>query len=720
MVETNKGVLTSSEGNYSIHIPGKADFHLKISFMGYQSVVKEIRFQDIQSDNSLDFQLSYQPLDIDEVVVSTAYLAHQEKNTYPVEIINMEDLRRTGSLNVMQVIENVPGVDAVTTGPMVSRPVIRGLSGNRVLTVLNGARFETQQWDDEHGIGVNELGIDRIEIIKGPASLLYGPEAMGGVVNFVEEEPAEIGTTKGSAQAGLYSNNLGASAQANIKGAKEDFHWGFNALGKLFSDYFYDSYAFRVPNTRLLEYGAKANAGINKTWGSSSISYVFNNAYYGILDGKDIVKDEDGQIKNIDTLEKEKFPFEIEAPFHHVTDHRITSKTTLLFGSSKIEGVVSYQNNHRSENEELSGSKKGYTYLDMGLQSYTYDLKWYLPEWNNLKTIIGSQGMHQKNRNLAGAATQLIPDATINDLGFLAMTRYEVENLNLTAGARYDSRKLQSERWETGDIPATMRKFDNISWSVGANYDLLENLKIRASYASGYRAPNLNELFSKGVKLESQRYEIGDPDFEKEQNREFDLSLHFDSSDFSFDASGYINNIDNYIYLSPSGNSVAGDIDPETNYPEYVFKQADARITGGEAIIDIHPHSFSRAHFEVKASTLTGKRLNNDSYLPMMSPTRLNNTLYLDFHDFKSLHEIHLDLATETAFKQDEVAANELETPAYTLVNASLGVHINKVDWVLSAHNLLDKEYVDHMSRFRSYGIIEPGRNITLSAKIPF
>lgn len=721
-LESNKGVFTRDDGTFSITGFGKGTFHVKISYLGYQPEIREVIFSDTDDTIDLNITMTYQPQTIEEVVITNAYFKDQKNNTFPVEVIKSDDLRQNGAFTVMDEIEKVPGVDAVTTGPMVSRPVIRGLSGNRVLTLLNGARFETQQWDDEHGIGINELGVDQIEIIKGPSALLYGPEAIGGVINFIEEPPAAVGTKSGSALAALHSNNLGALAQAEFKAANENFNWGISALGKLFSDYFYNGYEFRVPNTRLLEYAAKAHAGVTKKWGSSKLSYTFNNAYYGILDGKDIVKDENGQIKNIDTLEKEKFPLEIEAPFHQVTDHRIASNTTILLGNSKLTGLFTYQNNHRSENEELSGSKKGYTYLDMVLQSYTYDLKWYLPEWNNFHTIIGFQGMHQNNRNIKGAATQLIPDAIINDLGFLVLSRYELDDLNITAGVRYDQRRLNSETFKTpsGTIPETGRNYQNISGSLGASYEVLHNLLIRASIASGYRSPNLNELFTNGVKLESQRFEIGDPDFKKEKNSEIDLSLHYDQSDFSIDLAAFRNDIQNYIYLNPTGEFVQGNADPEATYPEYEFRQKAALIVGGEASLDIHPANISWGHFEIKASTLTGKLKKSDSYLPMMSPTRLFNTLYLDLKDFKDLHDIHFDLGTETAFEQDEVAISEMPTPAYTIVDAALGAHIKNIDWKLSAHNLLDKEYLDHMSRFRSYEIIEPGLNISLSAKIPF
>ncbi|RTY86469.1 TonB-dependent siderophore receptor [Flavobacterium sp. GT3R68] len=457
--------------------------------------------------------------------------------------------------------------------------------------------------------------------------------------------------------------------------------------------------------------------GKNGKWGSTTLSYLFNKAYYGILDGKDIVKDENGQITNIDSLEAEKFPFEIEAPFHEVTDNRLNSMSTFLLGKSKIETTFGYQNNHRIENEELSGVKKGYRYLDMSLQSLTYDVKWHLPNWNKFSTIIGTQGMHQNNKNLKNAAAQIIPDATINDIGFLALTKLDLEKLSLSFGARYDSRILESKPMNEADNRT--KKYNNISYSVGTSYLLAKNLTARASFASGYRTPNLNELFSYGVKLENQRFEIGDENFRKETNNEIDLYLLFTSKNISIEGSVYNNMIDDYIYIKSTGNMVQSNIDPLEIVPEYKFYQADARIYGGEAGIDIHPATMKWTHFESKISTLTAKRRDNDSYLPTMPATKLFNTLYFNFDKINSFKNTFFSIGTLTAFTQDKVSENEMETPGYTLLNIGLGGTYRKWEFTLAANNVMDKTYLDHISRFRSFEIIEPGINVQFGVKIP-
>ncbi|NHN25302.1 TonB-dependent receptor [Flavobacterium jejuense] len=720
VVEFNKGTSTNENGDYLISGIGKGIYKVQITHLGYQSQIHEIEITNNTNEFQLNIALKQKSIQINEVVVSNAYINSQDKSTYKIDVVKKEEMQKIGAFTIMDLINKVSGVDAITSGPLVSRPVIRGLSGNRILTVIDGTRFETQQWDDEHGIGVNELGLNQVEIIKGPSSLLYGPEAMGGVVNFVKTKPADVGTIKGNALASMYTNNLGWRANANIDGAKEKYNWGISTLGKLYSDYFINNQSFRIPNTRLLEYGAKGYLGINRKWGSTNISYVYNQAFYGILDGKDIIKDTNGNIINTD-IEKEKYPFEIEAPFHTVVDNRITSNTTLLSGKSKFDVILGYQNNHRSENEEITGVKKGYRYVDMSLQSTTYNIKWYMPTLGRFSTIIGSQGMHQTNKNISGAQTVLIPNATINDFGLFGVSKYELEKFNFSLGIRYDSRNLNTHE-TTGynySIPEISKNYNNLSTSVGISYCIEKDLTLRTSFATGYRSPNLNELTANGFKLESQRFEVGNANFTKENNNQFDFNVTYLNENITLESSFYFNRINNYIYIAPTGNQVPSNIDPTNNVTEYKFYQSNAEITGGEARIDIHPKSLKRIHFETKFSTLVGKRTDNNSYLPMMPATKITNTFFININPIGKFKDNSINIGTISALKQDQVAENELETPSYTIINLGFGTKFKQTEFTLTANNILDKKYYNNMSRFRSFEIYESGLNLALSVKIP-
>lgn len=719
--ELNKGVITNEAGNYLINIETKGKLHIQFLHLGFESVVKEIRIDNKIQNSTLDITLKNQLIKINEVTITNAFENNQKENTFKVDVVDRNDIQKYGGFTIMDALNKIPGIDAITTGTLISRPVIRGLSSNRVLTVIDGVRFETQQWDDEHGIGVNENGIERVEVIKGPESLLYGPEAMGGVINFIKAKPAAVGTIKASALTAMSSNNLGWRALANVDGAKEKYNWGISALGKLYSDYFIDNQSFRVPNTRLLEYGAKAYIGTDRKWGSTNLSYNYNQAFFGILDGKDIVFGPNGEIINTD-VEKEKYPFEIEAPFHAVVDNRITSSSTVITGKSKFDVVLGYQINHRLENEELTGVKKGYKYVDMTLQSATYNVKWHAPKWNRFTTILGTQGMIQNNKNNSGAATVLIPDAKINDFGLFAVSKYDYKDFNFTLGVRYDSRKLNTDTTNGLNyvIPEISRSYDNVSTSLGLAYTILKDLTLRTSFATGYRSPNLNELTSNGYKLESRRFETGNANFEKEHNDQFDFNATYALASVTLEASFFTNRVNNYIYIASTGNTVPNNTNPSDLVSEYKFYQSNAELTGGEARLDIHPTTLKWFRFETKYATLNGKKTDDNSYLPMMSPTKLSNTFFFNFKDFSKFSNSTFSINLASTFDQNNIDANELKTKGYSLLNLGLFTTYKKIDFTLTANNVLDKEYVNHMSRFRQFNISEPGLNISISARKNF
>lgn len=716
--DLNKGVITDQNGNFSIGVLAKGQLNITFSHVAYETVLKSVILNDSNSGMNLEVLLKSISNHLNEIVVTSAFENEFKQNTFKIDVVNRDDIQKVGGFSVMDILNKVPGVDATTTGTLISRPVIRGLSSNRVLTLIDGVRFETQQWDDEHGIGVNENGVEKIEVIKGPESLLYGPEAMGGVVNFIKTKPAPVGTIKGSAFTSMSRNNLGWRALANVDGAKENYNWGISALGKLFSDYFINNQTFRVPNTRLLEYGVKGYAGINRKWGATNLSYNFNQAFFGILDGKDITFGPNGEIINTD-IEKEKYPFEIEAPYHSVLDNRIISTTDILIGKSKMDVLLSYQNNRRSENEELSGVKKGYKYVDMTLQSLNYTIKWNSPKWGSFSSIIGTQGMLQNNKNNSGAATVLVPDATINDYGLFAVSKFEYNDLNLTFGTRYDARKLDTKT-TTGNnysIPEISKSYENVSASLGLAYTIISDLILRASFATGYRSPNLNELTSNGYKLESRRFEVGNADFEKEYNNQFDFNTTYTGKNFSLETSFFINRVNNYIYIAPTGNTVPNNTNPSEMVPEYKFYQSNAELIGGEARLDIHPENVKWLRFETKYATLEGKRTDNDSYLPMMTPTKLSNTFFVNFKDFGRFSKSSFNVNLASTFDQNKVSINELKTKGYALLNLGLFTTYKKIDFTLTANNVLDKNYVNHMSRFRQFNISEPGLNVSMSVR---
>ncbi len=722
--ELNRTAITDAQGVCDLKDLPKGHITLKITHLGNQPCLVDMTLT--KAADTLTVALSQSAVEINEVVVSGAYPSLQNSDPLHIDVIDRKDLLANGYSTIMDAISAVPGVAGITTGPLVSRPVIRGLAGNRVLTVVDGVRFETQQWDEEHGIGVNELGMDKIEIIKGPASLLYGPEAMGGVVHLIEENPAAAGHINGNVFGSCASNNLGFIAGGSIKGATDKMNWSLNLLGKMLPDYYFSGYDFRAPNTRMNEAGVSGSVGFNRAWGSTTLSYKFNQAYYGILDGKDIVKDASGKLVNKDTAEVDMFPSEIEAPYHSVTDHKIASQTTFIAGRSTVKLALGLQSNERTEFED-NGTKEGYNYVDMSLLSATYDLKWYMPEVNHFSTVIGVGGMFQNNSNNTEARTVLVPDATINDLGFVAFEKYTKGHLSVTGGIRYDMRSLSTDKMvkdSAVNMPGISRDYSNASWALGAVYQAGKHLLLKANFATGYRTPNLNELMSDGLKLESQHVEIGNPDFVKEQNAEVDLSAAYNAANFSVEASWYNNMISNFIYLTPRGDS-AYSVITSSRMPVYQFLQHDATITGMEFGLSIHPTGLKWLEYSIRGAHLVGKRSDNDSYLPMMPSDKIYNTLIVHLTDRGPWRTMNARIGTITAMDQKNVALAETTTDGYTILNAGFSLtrtiwKLQDISFMLSINNLLDTQYFDNLSRLRNYGVYNPGRNIVLGIQIPF
>jgi iron complex outermembrane receptor protein len=348
----------------------------------------------------------------------------------------------------------------------------------------------------------------------------------------------------------------------------------------------------------------------------------------------------------------------------------------------------------------------------MKLNTFNYNLKYHLPKFGKLETIVGMQGMHQTNTN--SGEEFLIPDATTNDFGVFGTSVYEWGSNALQAGLRFDNRKINSEAngilGEEGSFEALDKSYDSFNASLGYKTNLAQDLTMRLNVASGFRAPNLAELTSNGVHEGTNRYELGNPDLETEQNMQTDLNLEYKSGHFEFFVNGFYNHINNYIYTSPTGEVLDDNL-------VFDYIQNNAHLFGGEAGLHFHPHPLDWLHYETSFETVTGKKDNGD-YLPLIPANNWNNTIKTEFKIKNWLKEGFASVNVSTTFNQDNVSGFETKTANYTLLNLGLGgnVKLGKAafDVNLNANNLLNKDYTSHLSRLKTDGIPNMGRNIVL------
>ena len=388
----------------------------------------------------------------------------------------------------------------------------------------------------------------------------------------------------------------------------------------------------------------------------------------------------------------------------------------LYLGKLKLDLNSAWQNTELIHFGDLN------TYeIQMRLATLSYEAKLYLPSDQNSEYIIGFQGFNQNNTNLNNRQTKLLPDAATSDYSVFGLLQHSFfRKLKLQTGVRYDRKSIStlSIGIPTDSLtyrPALDKYYGSFSGSLGATYNLTDELLFRANTAAGYRTPNLAELTSKGP--HELRFEIGDPNLVPENSYESDLSFHYHKTNITFDLAGFYNRINHYIFISPTGGET------ETGIPIFRYKQANSILYGGEAGFHIHPEPVKWLHFETTFSSVIGKQENGD-FLPFIPAHKLQFELRAEKEKFLFLHKAYLSFHSLTAFNQNQPAPDETNTPGYTLLDIGTGGNIRIKNQMISVsiqvNNLLDKKYIDHLSTLKEVNAFNPGRNISFNLRVPF
>ena len=698
--DMNKGTVSDKNGDYQlINIPDGKN-RIQYSFVGFANRIETIELNGESVE--LNIMLKQTAVEADEVVVSGVYNSTQHDNAVKIDVLKLDPHTNKITPNFAELLTQVPGVDMISKGSGVSKPVIRGLSMNDILVLNNGVRFENYQYSSHHPLGIDEFGISDVEIIKGPASLLYGSDAIGGVINFIKEKPAPVGSIIGDYNLQLFSNTLGMTNNFGMKGASKKFFGGVRAGQKTNADFLQGGGAY-TPNSRFNEYSVKANAGFTDKIGTFKLFYDLNNQKLGLV--------EDEAIELITGRGRKNDIF-----YQELNTHLISSQNKLYLRRFKLDINSAYQNT-----ELIHFGEENVYELQMKLATLTYEAKLHLPSKENSEYIIGFQGFNQTNTNLNDRETILLPDATTNNYSAFGLFQYTFfSKLKLQTGIRYDNKFISTQTIGISYEPATYRPaidktYGSFSGSFGATYNLSENMLFRANFAAAYRTPNLAELTSNGQ--HETRYEIGDNNLVPENAYETDLSIHYHKENFTFELAGFYNMINNYIFISPTGDTTSSGI--------YIYKymQSNSALFGGEAGLHIHPKPIEWLHFETTFSSVIGKQ-NNGDYIPFVPAHKIRLELRAEKEKLMFLQKAFVSVYTTTAFDQMNAAPDETTTSGYSLLDLSIGGNIKIQNQFMSvsisANNLFDRKYIDHLSTLKEVGLFNPGRNIALSIRIPF
>ncbi|MCG9791640.1 TonB-dependent receptor [Flavobacterium algicola] len=685
--ELHKGTTTNDNGEFFFSNLPKRELNIRFVLVGFGTQNKLVNL--FQNEGKLQLVMEQTLFEMDEVIVSTAFSKIQSQNVMKVSHESIQSLQEKGTSTLIEGLATIPGVSQVSTGTSIGKPVIRGLSGNRILVYSQGVRIENQQFGDEHGLGLNDSGVESVEVIKGPASLLYGSDALGGVLYFNPEKFADANSIKANFSQKLFSNTLGSSTSLGLKTSTENWKYLVRGNYSTHSDYKVPN-GDRVTNTRYNETDLKTAIG----YSNSGFSTVFRYNYNGL----DLGIPENG-------VEAQSTSKDTEFPRQGIDNHLLSLNSIVYIGSSKLDLDLGYIANNRREYEDSPQA-----ILQMQLNTLNFNAKYHLPKLGAIESIIGLQGMHQTNTN-AGEEL-LIPDAKTNDIGVFGTANYEWNSNVIQGGLRYDNRKVITE--ENGDIgeegyfQPINRSFDSFNASLGYKTDLATDLILRLNLASGFRAPNLAELSSNGVHEGTYRYEVGNANLDNEQNMQTDLNIEYKNSHFEFFVNGFYNHINNYIYINATGATLDDNL-------VYEYIQNDAKLYGGEAGLHFHPHPLDWLHFETSFETVTGKKQNGD-YLPLLPANNWNNTIRTEFKIRDWLKDAFATLSYNATFSQKNVSGFETASSGYGLVNLGFGgnVTLGKTNFRinLNGNNLFNKSYIAHLSRLKTDGIPNIGRNI--------
>lgn len=744
IADIKTGGYTNANGYFMINNISEGKHLVEISHIGYTTIAVNII---INGDVKKDFLLNTSIIENNAVIITGVTKATQlKKMPFQVSVMKKEDLLQTSTSNIIESITKKAGVSSLMTGPAISKPLIRGLGYNRVITIHDGVRQEGQQWGDEHGIEIDDASVNKIEILKGPASLIYGSDAMAGVINIITNVPLPSQTMKMNIGSNYQTNNQLRSLNGNWGGNVNGWNWNIYGTLKAAADYKnrYDGYVF---NSKFNEQNAGGYAGYNSNWGFSHLLITNFNLTAGLVEGE---RDISGSfIKTVAGGNTEKATeadfksIKPLIPYQHIRHFKIASDNNFKIGQSRLGLNIGWQNNRREEFGNVDKPDERALFFDLKTLTYTGQL--HLMELKGWNPSIGINGMHQENLNKG--IEQLIPDYQFSDIGGYIFIQRDFNKGSLSGGVRYDIRNMDVENLLDGNNIKGYeftKTFSNFSGSIGGTLQPDKHFTYKLNVSRAFRSPSIPELASNGAHEGTSRYEYGERNLTSEISTQGDAGIEINNPHFSFNLSGYYNHFNNFIFYRKLSSAAGGDSIINVNgdiHTAFQFAQRPVHFAGLEAVLDIHPHPLDWLHLQNTFSYVSGRLQNaieSTKNLPFIPPAKLLTELRADVkkpaHFIKNFYfkfEIENILVQNKAFTAYNT---ETRSFGYTLLNMGIGAEFLNRNAVIrctinfSAINILDLTYQTHLSRLKyapqnlsngRVGVFNQGRNFSIRINIP-
>jgi iron complex outermembrane receptor protein len=718
--------LTDLNGRFELNDLPADTLQVLVRLIGYApaSEVVDLRLADAEIVVPLALHVNV----LESLTVTAARpgadALHSERAT---AAITAEEIVQTRGQSVGETIKQLPGVAVIQYGPSVSKPVVRGLSSQRIRIMNGEVPQEGQQWGAEHAPEIDAFAANEIEVIRGGGTVLYGSDALGGVVRVQPRPLPNAGRFGGTMDVNLFSNNRQGAGSLMLEGSELRLpllgEIGWRAQGSYRRAGDAKAADYYLPNTGFQEKNASGAIGIHRSWGSSELIYSHFGTDISTYLGANVTTQSDFLRAIQFPATSQEFSYALQRPKQHVTHDLFSWRNEVtLPAKARLEVNYSYQYNNRNEFDGI-GFASGSTVPAFGLRliTHTIDAKVHHAPIGRLSGTFGVTG--QRQSNLSRGRSFLIPQYRLYGGGVYGLEQLTYDRWQFTAGLRYDYRWQHA--YQFGDpviiSPDDIRSWGGLTGSFGVVYQLAEGWSLASTVGTGWRAPNVSELFSAGVHQGAAQYELGDSSLGRERSFNIDATLRRVGSKLRFEISAYQNRISSFLFLRPTGviSTVRG------TYAGYQYTETDARLRGIEASFLLTPVSWWSLY--ASGTLLRGVDRNSGDPLYDMPADRLVGNVRFYVGSSSHLRDPYIEVGTTLVRRQDQVPPIlpfPLPTAGYALFNAELGVRQlllagQPLTLSLSGKNLFNRRYRDYLSRYRLF-VDDPGRDVVLRLQLPF
>ncbi len=689
-------VTTGSDGKFEFTNVSAGVYVVEFSIVGYGEAARSVDCGN--GSVQLDVELKVSPLELPAVTITSAPQPMALNNSpQPVSVLEGLELQRRRGQSLMNSAEFLPGVSTFSRGPASMKPVIRGLTSQRVVVAEDGVRHESQQWDDEQSPEIDIFDVDHIEIQRGANSVLYGSDALGGVVNIIKtdassfnEQPVTLG---GSVFLHGYTNNSQAAGALALFGGMEAFEYkgqfSFRNAGDIMTP---DG---SLNNSGVKEFNASGMVGTKGEWGSLRGEYShFGQEFHIHPEGE-----------------------EPPSPTQKIDHDKANLYYNGIFPTFRLEVKGTYQVSERAEYDDETLLEQGWidsAAIRLRLSTASLDIRAHHAPIGQLYGTIGVSGMSQKNETLG--LMPLIPGFMQSNFAAFIYEEYRMPEVSISGGLRVDSRDLDVDANDDLGVTKQSRQYSAVTGTLGAVWHPQTPLTFSLNLGRGWRSPIAEELFINGPDEGSIRYKVGNPDLTPEESFNINLSGKYSTSVVSAEISIFRNRINDYIYLAPTGIT-----DSPTGFEKYAQRQADATLTGME--IDLHEAVTDNIVLLGGFDMVIGKNEETNDWLPLIPAHRFQAGIQYLRPTLLFLNNAHVSLTARVYVNQDRIAPDEIATGGYTLYDIGIGGQIplagQNIVADLVVYNLFNKAYYDHLSRYKDYAL-NPGTDVAVKVSVPF